>query len=64
MAKRIRQSFSCFVYRRPGGTAWVRTQQNVRSCNALASGAEGLVLRSEGVWVADATLKAKKAGVA
>ena len=33
-------------------------QHNVRSCNALASGAEGFVLRSKGARVADAMIKA------
>jgi hypothetical protein len=43
---------------RTGGTAWARTQQKVRSCNALASGVEGLVLCSAGARVVDAMIKA------
>src|SRR5215813_6647801 len=36
---------------------WARMQHNVWSCNALASGAEGPVLRCEGTRVADAIIK-------
>jgi hypothetical protein len=39
-------------------TALARPQHPVRFCDALASGAEGRVLRSEGARVADAMIKA------
>ena len=40
------------------------TECAVLQCPCRAAGAEGLVLRSEGVRVADATMKAKKVGIA